>query len=336
MFLRGEDINIGFGVENPAARLTKVAPQAFIPGRTPTGVDVDVTKVLMKETKGTGISTKGSEIVQRKASGSLEFNVRSESIGYLLKSLLGKSTPTVVLASVINHKFEVLDSDPQFPTLTMALSQRGSFQDYSYKGAMVSKLEIKTPVDDLVNAKADFFAADETKESAYSFSTNDTDYLFRPQDITVKVAADVAGLAAGVELKLKALSLVISNNSKPQQTIGSLIPTDAIAGLIEVSGEMEIDYEDDTYHEMFKTGAYKALEITIERSDIDYDMANNHPKMVITLPKISIEKSTPQRPMDDVVRDKLGFNAHYSDDDSEAIEINLQNTVTDYEYDVIS
>ena len=54
-YQRGEDINIGVGMENPAARGNIVNPQAWIPGRTPTGIAPVVEKVLLKETRATSI-----------------------------------------------------------------------------------------------------------------------------------------------------------------------------------------------------------------------------------------------------------------------------------------
>jgi hypothetical protein len=333
--LRGEDLNIGIGIENPSARGTLVDPQAFIPGRTPTGINVEVVKTLIKETKASGVSSQGSVVVQRKASGSLEFNLRSESIGYLLKSLLGKCTTTVVSGSVKSHKFEVLPNNPQFPTVSLALAQAGSFQDYAYKNALVKSLEIKTPVDDLVNATVEFIASDEEEHAAHTVAFNDTDYHFRPQDVSIKIAADKTALAAASAINVKEFSVSQNNNGKAQQHIGSVTPTDNIAGLLEIAGEMVLDYEGKTYHDLFKNGTYQALEITLERTDITYS-ASYHPKIVITLAKVSIEQSSPDRPIDDIVKDKLSFVAHYDADESEAINITVQNTVADYDYDVVS
>ena len=49
-YILGESVNIGLGVES--TRGTAVSPQAWIAGRTPTGVRPVVDKVLVAETKG--------------------------------------------------------------------------------------------------------------------------------------------------------------------------------------------------------------------------------------------------------------------------------------------
>jgi len=326
--LKGEDLNLGVGMEDPASRGTLVTPQGWIPARTPTGINVEVIKAMIKETKASGIASQGSEIVQRKASGDLEFNVRSEMIGYILKSLIGYCETASVYGTVNSHTFGILANNPQFPTISLGLSQP-NLQDYGYNGALVKSLELKTPVDDLVNATIEFEARDEAEHSNYTPAFIDTDYLFRPYDVEIKLASNIAGLAAAEAIDMKEFSLAIKNNGRAQQNIGTITPTDLIANLLEITGNMVVDYKGDTYHDYFKDGTYRAMQITLTRSDIDLEGGYN-PSIIIQLAKVSFEGSNPDRPIDDIVRDSLNFTAHYSSDDSEAINIVLQNTVADY------
>lgn len=331
--LRGSQVVLGAGVENPSARGTKVNASAYVPGRSPSGVNVNVTKVLLKETNTNEMSSSGSEVVARKAEGDLEFNVRSESIGYFLKSLLGKCDTSVVAGSYNKHAFTVLPADPQFPTLTLTLIQ-GAKQTYQYKNTLVKQLELSTPVNDLVNAKASFISSDEEEVATKTATYSATDYLLRPEDVSIKLAADIAGLAAASPISVKEFNITINNNARPQQHIGSVTPTDNIAGQIEVTGSMTIDYEGDTYHDYYKNGSYKAMQITIERTDTDLG-GGKYPKLVIILAKVSFEKHDPDRPIDDIVRDKLDFTAHYLTG-AQAVEVDLYNTVDDYDYAAVS
>ena len=122
---------------------------------------------------------------------------------------------------------------------------------------------------------------------------------------------------------------MINNNGRTQQNIGSITPTDIIANLLEITGSLTLDYEGDTYHDIYKDGTYKAVQITLTRSDIDLE-GGYSPEIVIQLAKVSFEASNPDRPIDDIVRDSFNFVAHYSDSDSEAINITVQNTIADY------
>lgn len=326
--LKGESVNLGIGMEDPAARGTFVTPQNFIPARTPNGVNVDIIKTLIKETKGSGIASQGSEIVQRKAVGDLEFNLRSESIGYILKSLLGACSSAVAETTAYDHTFSVLLNNPQYPSISLALHQ-ATLQDYAYKGALAKKLEIRTPVDDLVNATVGFEAIDEDEHADFTPAFQSDDYVFRPQDVTIKLATNLAGLAAAPAINVKEFSLSIDNAGKAQQNIGSVTPTDILANILEIVGSMAIDYEGDTYHDLVKNGIYKAMRIELERSDITIG-ATSHPKIVIDLARVSFETNTPDRPIDDIVKDSLDFVAHYSDTDSKAITIIVTNEMVDY------
>ena len=326
--LKGESVEIGIGMEDPAARGTFVVPQNFIPARTPSGVNFEVLKVQLKESRGSGIRSQGSEIVQRKASGDLEFNLRSESIGYLLKSLLGACASAVAETTAYDHTFTVLLNNPQFPTISVGLAQ-GGLQDYAYNGVAVKKLEIMTPIDDLVNAKMEFIAKDETEQESLTPAYNADDYIFRPQDVTIKLATNLAGLDAAAAITVKEFKIAIDNAAKAQQGLGSLTPTDNLTDLLEILGDMVLDYEDDTYHDLVKDGTYKAMRIDLERSDITIG-ATSHPKIRIDLARVSFETHEADRPLDDIVKDKLGFTAHYSETDSKAITVVVTNEMTDY------
>lgn len=262
-YVRGEDINIGVGMENPAARGTVVAPQMWIPGRTPSGIVPVITKVELKETRASGIDTQGSEIVQKGAEGDLEFNVRCGSIGYLLKSWLGKVTTSTLESGVYSHLFEVLTQNPEYPSLSLGLSQPNS-QDYKYGLALVKTLELRTPVDDLVNATVGFVAAKEEPKEGEIFSVtfDSKDYYFRHQDVKIKLA-DIGAdwtttklaLDAAAALSLKEFSFSGDNGARVNQNIGELNPGNVLALIHSLKASLKADYIDRLDQTIGGTGA---------------------------------------------------------------------------------
>jgi len=261
-YLRGEDINIGVGMEDPVARGTIVAPQVWIPGRTPTDIKPEIVKIEIKETRASGVDTQGAEIVQKGAIGGLEFNVRAVSIGYLLKSWLGKCTTGSVLGGgdCWPHVFTILPQNPEHPSLSLGLSQPNS-QDYEYGLTLVKSLEIRTPVDDLVNATVGFIAAKEEAKAgaAFDVSFGSIDYRFRHQDITIKIAdvvtteataalnwtATKAKLAAAAALSLKEFSFGGDNGARFNQNIGELVPGNVLALLQSLKATLKADFVDN-------------------------------------------------------------------------------------------
>ena len=330
-YLLGESINLGVGGESAAARGTGVTPSIWIPARTPSGIRPILEKVLLRETRGSGIMSNASEIVQKRAEGDLEFNLRLNSIGWIFQSLLGSSTPVAKSApnaSVYDHTFSVLLNNPQHPTLTLGLGAPNQ-QDYEYANAVVNSLEIRTPVDDLVNATVGFIAKSEATHADYTVSFATSDSYFRQQDVSIKIANDTTGLAAATPIKLKEFSLAINNNARPDMNIGSLTPNDVFAMLMEIGGSCTIDYQGTTYHDLFTAGTSQALQITMTRTDLTIGSSAN-PTLVITLPKITFEDLSPDRPLDDVATDKIKFSAHYDATTAKAISVVLTNLITTY------
>lgn len=323
---------MGVGLEE--TRGTGVAPQAWIPGRTPTGVVPVVEKVPLKETRGSKIASHSAEIVQKRAEGDLEFNVRAQSIGYILASLLGsvssqaKSAPN---AAVYDHTFSVLPNDPEHPSLSLALSQPNG-QDYRYMLALVSALSIELTPDDLVRATASFIAKGEEEPGggAYDPEFPSADAFFRHQDITIKMADNVAGLAGASAFKVKSMKIDIPNGARVDQNVSELNPGNVYATTFDPKVSFELDYQDEDLHDAYTGGEYFALQITMERSDITIG-SNQHPKLVFTFPRCSISKWTPNRPIEDIVRESIEAMVHYSDSDAKAISVVLSNLITAYE-----
>lgn len=328
-YLKGEDVNLG--VARETVRGTPETPSQWIPGRTPTGVRQIVEKAPIRETRGTGIGSQGSVVVQKRAEGDLEFNVRNNSIGMLFLSLLGTVNTSAAGTGAYSHVFTVQTGNPQFPVLTLGLSQLGQ-QDYEYTRCLVTSLEIRTPVNDLVNATVSFVGASEATHADYTPAFVSTDHYFRHYDVTIKLASNVAGIAGASALKVKEFSLAIVNNGRVNQNVSELNPGDVLAVLHEITGSLRIDYQDETFHDLYADGSYRALQISMVRTDIDIDSGGGtqNPTVTILLPKVSFESRDTDRPIDDIVSDTLEFTAHYDETETKAIQVTVVNNIANY------
>lgn len=329
-YLRGESVQLGVGPET--TRGTAVTPTMWIPARTPTGIRSIIDKTLIRETAGTGVMTKDSEIVHSRAEGDLEFNVRNTSIGYLLESLMGSvSSVQEATTGAYTHTFTLDGTVSQRPSLTLGLSQGGQ-QDYAYSMGVVNSLEISTPIDDLVTATANFIAKDEAAVANYSPAFASDDFYFRNHDVTFKVAADVSGLAGATPICLKESSLSINTNTRPNWCVSNQGPNDILSLISEITGSFTVDYEDDSYHNLYTAGTYRAIEIKMERDDLPVlgTASTLYPAITITLPKVSFEDWNPERPLDDIATEAISYNAHYDTTEGYAIQVAIQNEQATY------
>jgi hypothetical protein len=231
-------------------------------------------------------------------------------------------------SAVYNHTFGILLNNPQHPSLTLALSKPG-IQDYEYPLALVKSLEIRTPVNDLINATAAFIAQKENSHAAFSPVFASNDYYFRHQDVVLKLADSVAGLGAAAVLKVKDFKLNVDNKAKFNQNISELNPSDVIADIFTIEGELQMDLTDTSFHDIFTAGSYKSLQLKMTRSDITIGTASN-PSATITLPKVSFESYAENRKIDDIVEQTIKFTAHYSSSDAMAIQAVLTNEKANY------
>jgi hypothetical protein len=324
---RGEDIIIGLGLED--TRGVAVAPQIYIAGITPSGIKTELEYKEIEETVASGMKTQGLEITQTRAAGDLECYLKSNSIGYILKSLLGscssvaKEAPN---ADVYDHTF-ILDTDVEAPSLTLALQK--SIQAYRYLLSVVSSFELSVTPDNLVIAKTDFLSKQEEEVSQFTPSFSSDDTKFRQQDVSVKIADSIEELDGENALVLKGFTLKIASGVAGDPRIGDLKFDNILSKVREIEGSLEGTYKAKTFYDLFKAGAHKAMRLEMTRSDITIGESEN-PALKIDLPRVSFSGYDQDRAIDDVVNEKIDFKAHYDGSEAKGIEIVLTNEIPEY------
>lgn len=325
--VRGE--NYAMGVAQEATRGTFVAAQDYVRTREPVGVQTVVEKTDIQETKVTGMNSQGQVVTRTRVEGEAAFNLRNRSIGYLLKSLLGGiSSATEPGESAVYRHTITLDPAVLQPSLALSLA-KGDFDHKEVNGAIVSRLGLTFPVDDVVNGTATIMGRSETTASDFTPAFASDDHLFPHQNVTVKVAEDVASLSGATPLVLTESSIELDRQSRERQSISSVSPEDFIARLLTVTGSLNFEKEDDTYRDLAISNASRALQFSIVNDAQTIGTASN-PELTITLPNVTFT-TTENRPLDDVVTEELTFTAHYDDSEAAGITVSLVNEKDNYD-----
>ncbi len=324
--VRGDEYIIGVGVE--ATRGTAVAPQDFIRAREPGTVAEVVEKVDIKETSATGVATRGQVVTKKRVEGELPLNLRFRTIGYLLRSLLGGiSSATEAGETTVYRHTITLDRTVLQPTLTLA-QVRGGLAHKNIAGAIVSKLGLTFPIDDMINGTVNFMARSEVTTTNFTPTFGTTDHLAPHQMVTLKVAANVAGLGAATPVVVTNMAIDIDRGSRAKESISSVSPVDFIAKMLSVTGSFNIEKEDDTFKDFASANTTRALQISVVNTAQSIGNASN-PTLTITLPNVTfMTKET--RPLDDVVGEEVTFMAHYDDTAANAISVSLVNEKANY------
>ena len=171
---RGEALAVGVAVE--ATRGTFLAATDYVRMREPSTIQTVVEQVDVKETRPTGLARDSSVIVMKKVEGDMALNLRFRTIGYFLKSLLGslssatEAGQTVVYRHTIGLALGVLQ-----PTLSLSMA-RGSYPHKQVPGAVVTKMSLAFPLDDVINGSVSIKGLTETTTSNFTLGSRSTLY----------------------------------------------------------------------------------------------------------------------------------------------------------------
>lgn len=323
---KGESIALGVGVE--ATRGTFVEPQDFIRLREPVGLDTIVEKVDIREATGSGMDTQGQEITKSKVEGEAAFNLRFRTIGYLLRSLLGGvSSSTEAGETVVYRHAFTLDTSVLQPALSFALA-KGDLPHTAVNGGIVSTLGLNFPLEDVINGTATLMGRSEAAHADWTPAFASDDQLAPRHYMTVKLAANIAGLAGASAIDITEASVTLDRQSREKMVVSSLSPTDYIGRLLNITGSFTWEKTSDTYKDLAEANTSQALQIDIVNTAVDIGVSSN-PTLTITLPNVTLMRSE-TRPLDDVITETIEFKAHYDAAEASGVTISLLNEKENY------
>lgn len=302
----GEQYVTGVAVEG--TRGTFAAAQDYARGREPAGVQTVVDKVDIQETEATGLATKGQVTTMKRVQGDANVNMRFRTYGYWLKSLFGgvSSTTEAGETVVYRHTFTI-DPDNLQPTLSLSLT-RGAFDHKAINGAVVSQITENYSLDDVVNSTISLMGRTETTNADFTPAFTDDDYLAPHQYVTIKIADDVAGLAAAEGICVTSITNEMNRNTREKGCLSSETAQDFIARLMNLTGSFTWDKTADTYKDLSEANTEKAMQISIVNTSVDLGEGSN-PTLIYTFDRVNFTTEE-ERPIDDAVTETVNWVAH--------------------------
>ena len=321
----GRLIAVGIGKET--TRGTAVAPDFYIP-LTDFDFD-DKAEVAVQEGRRARIEASyGGDVVKKWAEGNMEGNIYSDSFGLVLLSALGGLSTAANAdgsGNVYDHTYSVQNGNThQSLTLSTEDAEAG---DKEYAGVVVTSLEITGEEGSYVKFSAGLMGNSETGSTeTSSFST---EYPFRPQDLTFKLASAVSGLSGASAVGIKSFTLSIEKNVEANWNLGSLTPSEFYNKQFSVQLEIELIHTGDTYRDLFIAGTSRAFLLSLVNSDVTIGTAAN-PQLDITLASGQITDWVRNQGNDDIVTETLTIRCDYSTSESSLISAVLTNLTSSY------
>lgn len=318
----GRDLEVGFATEASRGSAESTVDKwcknvnATIVERAEHAQD-DATRGVMEDMDG-------RRVVKKHVEGTIDGIAHVDTLGYLFSSLYGKVASSVVAGSVYDHVF-TLKQNIQHQSLTL-FAKDGDVQQIKVAGGMVNTLELTATVDDYLRFTSEFIgrtATDDTSTPSY-----DTEYDFVGRDITIKIADSEAALGAASAIPVKSASIKHDQGLIRDHVFGSYNPNDIYNSKKMIEGDLMLNFQDETYKDLFLGDTAKYMQITIQGAA---DLGGGYyPTITYVFNKVLFNDWTRDGGNDELVTQSLKFKAYYNETDSEASQVTLRNLTSSY------
>jgi hypothetical protein len=259
----GRKVAVGIGLEDPNDKGKAVAPTYGAPHLDISFKDSPTSK-MNESALGTIIKNNGKTDVLVEGDGSISTKLWVKGLYYWLALAFGQKPTTTGIQGDTNakeHLFTLRD-DNNHISATMTIKEPNLSAQFAY--AMADSVTFTWTPDDFPKVEV-AFKSHKSKEISggnVTYTIDDTEFL--PKHAMFKIADDLAGLDAAPEAKdIKSLTLTITKNLQPQQTMDSKDTYGEILnGEFEVSVSIEKLYRDKTYRAMSYNDERKALRLS--------------------------------------------------------------------------
>lgn len=294
------------GVAKETVRGTPVTPAYWIPNAKMTFAD-DIESA--NENQGLGnIADQDSFFVTfRVGQGAVDAQLYDRGLGYLLMSLLG-AVPVTAGSNPYTHTFTLSQTNT---AQSLTFYWKDPDRSYIFPLAVVDSLKITAAPKGMVE-----YTFSIKSKTARDWATQTQDFTtpgskFLHQHLQVRVAANVAGLAAAPRLNLTQFEFNINRNAMFDEVMGTSEPVDVLSQQLAVEGTLSLKLEDDTYRNLFLANTYKAMEVKFVNG------ANS--ALQLQMPRVSFQKWDPDYTLNQIATQKISFKANY--DAANALDI---------------
>lgn len=320
----GRLVDVGVGKES--SRGGGAAATYWLPKSNIT-VNDKVTKARSALSYGS-INAEGNQVlnVQKWAEGDIEMDMFDRSFGLVLLSLLGTVNTAGPTDSTYTHTFS-LQNDSQHDSLAISVKE-SDIGSLMYKLAMIESMEMTIVPEDVVKLTISFMA----KQGATATPT--VSYIaenkFTGRHLTFKTANLASGLTAASGIPLKSLKLTFDKRLKMDSVLGTVEPVDFLNQAFSITGEIQLNYENSTYHDLMMNGTYKAVRIDLVNDEVTIGVSSN-PAFRLDLSRCDFSEWENERPNDEIAMQTIQFAALYDITNGNVInDCYLKNTATSY------
>lgn len=262
----------------------------------------------------------GQELIKAESETAIEGWVWQETFGHLLTAVFWtSSTPATVETWVYKHSFSVANTNnhKSYSCVSDWTTQNLSLYN------LLDTLGLSAEVGSVLMFSGLFKGkkVNTTTGNTVAFASEE---YFKVANMTIKFASSVSGLTAASAVDLQTVNFELTKNVASVYKVWSLEPNTMHNQQMDLTGDFEALFDDDTFKDYVTAGTNKAMRITItwdsligatEKSEISFDFAN--------LNFTEWDRSTDNNA---ILTQTVWFEWGYSIADTEMVTWYLQNT----------
>jgi hypothetical protein len=316
---------IKLGIAKETTRGTIAAPAFWLPIRKADHID-KVEYAFNEAGMGTIMDALDSVITKKMGEGGWSALISDKHIGLVLLSLFGTvtTTPNSPETGVNTHAF-TLQEGATHQSLTISIDEPNG--DYQFALAMINSLEIKYELGKFLEYVVTFMSKKgATATLTASFTAEN---LFRPHDLTLKLATTLAGLGAASATKVRSVNLKFEKAVEYDDVLGQVDPNEILNKEFKITGSMEFLFDDEVIKGFALAGTQRALRLQLKNTDVIIGAVTN-PEMRIDLAKVAFNDFAKATDLGNLVAVTIGFKGLYSLSDAKFGDVALINTQTSY------
>jgi hypothetical protein len=320
------------GIAKEVTRGTTPASAGFFISFDEASIEEKDLKILNNQSNGVIEDSVGMDIVKQWSEGTWKAPVTDKHFGLILLAILGVDTPALhpTETTVYDHVVTVAQN-VQSQSLSLYLKDSAATagaQDYTYALGTIHSLELAYEAGKYIEYTAGIKAKKgvQTAVTVAAIAEN----RFLPQDVTIELAANLAGLTGATATKVKSLKMKFDDKSEDDQVLGDITPNDYLSKEFSIEGTIEATWDSEaTFKTATLAGTTQAMRIDLANSRVTIG-TSAHPEIIIDLAKVTFKELTRPWKIGDIVRQTLQFKAHYSVGDTCMIKATVTNATATY------
>lgn len=318
----GRTTGVGLGKETTAG--VAVAPTIWIPQQE-LSVEDKKDVIMDNSALGTRYGAFAQDTDMERAEGNLNGLMYDRSFGHVALAAMGAvasaAHPSATGANV--HTFNVANT---LPTYTIAKKDGNESVRHAY--SVLNSLEITVEQGGYAGYTSSWLSR-KSASAANTVSYSDEN-RFRPQDVTVLVADDVASLSGATPARFKSLTLTINNNLITEPALGTVEP-EYYPGVVETSISFGKLYLDTTFKDLVFGNTPKALRILFNRSDVSIGTGTpTTPQVSFTFEPGFFNEWSRDGGLDDLKQETISYLPIFSTSASKQFDLVMTNTQGSY------